>query len=418
MTLALCTSLLPNLPHLPCLELQPAERGTHWILPLWQGYADVAAGVVDASTSASSASFRIYMNDGSAGLQMPTTIFPSWFWQEVGIYPPMWIKTIAAGDIDGDGDIDLVTTQEGSPVLYNNGGGGFTAPALPPSSSPANGQVACSSHLSISAAGSACWGVPLLADVDNDGDVDLVFAKSSAYSEIFLNTKGTLQRSGITSTGTTEFYGVDNSLASTISYLTSISGGDIDNDGDLDLIASSSSGQSNGRGLISSLGPFCLCRCSRRLNPHAELNPHAGVVAHMAHFCPKGGRADNGACFTCPSFSVRDALGDRCEECAANFVSDAGGTTCVPCPAGQDRALGLNECVACPIGKSTPGAGATCTDCQPGSYADTTGLKQCPLCAVGSYQPTAGTATSPLTPTTSPPCYWPRLPPRPSTSSV
>ena len=130
------------------------------------------------------------------------------------------------------GDIDLVTTQEGTPVLYNNGAGSFSAPSLPPSPSPPNGQVECSNHLAISATGSACWGVPLLADVDNDGDLDLIFAKSSAYSEGFLNTKGTLSRTRLLATGNNEFYGVDNSLASTISYLTGITAADIDNDGE------------------------------------------------------------------------------------------------------------------------------------------------------------------------------------------
>ena len=196
------------------------------------GFADAAAGVVDATADPSTASFRIYMNDGSGALQPPTTVFSSWFWQEVGLYPPQWIKTIAAGDIDGDGDIDLVTTQEGTPVMYNNGAGGFTAPALPPSSSPPNGQVKCSDHLAISTAGSACWGVPLLADIDNDGDIDLMFAKSSAYSETFLNTKGTLEMVGLSSTRANEFYGVENSLASTISYLNAITAADIDNDGE------------------------------------------------------------------------------------------------------------------------------------------------------------------------------------------
>jgi len=110
------------------------------------------------------------------------------------------------GDIDGDGDLDLVcaNTGAGLSLLRNNGSGTFT---------PASGIVNTSNQAVALA----------LGDLDSDGDLDLIFAESaSKILQVRFND------------GTGTFTG--NSQVSITSYAGRIELADIDNDGDLDAL--------------------------------------------------------------------------------------------------------------------------------------------------------------------------------------
>jgi hypothetical protein len=80
---------------------------------------------------------------------------------------------VAAGDVDGDGSVDLVTTNfsEDFSTLYRGSNGGFFDDV-----SRATG-VGPLSFKALS------WGVAL-ADLDNDGDLDLVIANGHIYPQI------------------------------------------------------------------------------------------------------------------------------------------------------------------------------------------------------------------------------------------
>ena len=115
------------------------------------------------------------------------------------------------GDVDGDGDLDLAVGNNGAPnALYLNHGNGLdSTPAWTSSDSLVSMDVA--------------WG-----DVDGDGDLDLAVANFEGPVQVFRNNQGTLSSSAVW----TYLHGG----TSTSSRVTSLEWGDVDGDGDLDLV--------------------------------------------------------------------------------------------------------------------------------------------------------------------------------------
>ena len=110
-------------------------------------------------------------------------------------------ESIAFGDIDADGDIDLVAGNEGANKIWLNDGAGLFY----------------DSGQSLGAAWT--WDIDL-ADIDGDSDLDIIAANVSGSSAIWLN----------------DGFGVFTNSGQTPSSADSISLGDIDADGDLDLV--------------------------------------------------------------------------------------------------------------------------------------------------------------------------------------
>ena len=114
---------------------------------------------------------------------------------------------IAAGDVDGDGDLDLFLTatgDEGSGALWLNDGSGRFSAAAPVADK-------CVS--------------PCFGDVDNDGDLDLWLGRAGADILLENDGSGKLARTAFTAPS-------DSGLFTTQARLL-----DIDSDGDLDLLA-------------------------------------------------------------------------------------------------------------------------------------------------------------------------------------
>jgi hypothetical protein len=123
------------------------------------------------------------------------------------------VRDLKLGDLDGDGDLDLVTIdrqQSTLDVLLNDGSGTFAlARSLPVGSDPE---------------------ALVLGDVDNDGDLDVLTASfsggaSSPSLGLHLNNG-----QGVLSSTPPLSRGID---------LTSLALGDLDADGDLDLVVAS-----------------------------------------------------------------------------------------------------------------------------------------------------------------------------------
>ncbi len=161
-------------------------------------------GVLDLATvgeaAQSQASVAVYLNPTDWAAP-ESTIY------DIGINAGP--QTVRAGDMDGDGDLDLVTPDadaETISVFMNNGDGTFTTPVIYPT-------------------GELPWSVGL-ADLDGDGDIDVaVGSLTENQVRIYKNAgDGTLAPS---------------KPATVAPGPMQIEVGDIDSDGDIDIIASS-----------------------------------------------------------------------------------------------------------------------------------------------------------------------------------
>ncbi|GAA6138994.1 hypothetical protein NBRC116583_27410 [Arenicella sp. 4NH20-0111] len=122
--------------------------------------------------------------------------------------------SIAVGDVDGDGDLDVITGNVGRSRLYLNNG----------SAAPFNGVAEA-----IIGEGSNTSAIAL-GDVDNDGDLDLIVGGSREEpNRLYLNDGSAAPFNGVA--------GVN--ISTDIYETLAIALGDVDGDGDLDVVAGS-----------------------------------------------------------------------------------------------------------------------------------------------------------------------------------
>jgi hypothetical protein len=189
-------------------------RGLRSFLPVLLAAALACLAVVPASAQLGFTEFAL--TDTSLN-SSPTTDF--------------WISSAAPADVDADGDLDLLIagyfviypTEENPDgfldhrlTLYRNDGAAGAEWVLTPVAVDASGLSASGADLA--------WG-----DYDNDGDPDVVLA-CEGQSVLYRNDGGTLVR---TTTALPPYY--EDTGFSTMD-LHSLSWGDVDNDGDLDLL--------------------------------------------------------------------------------------------------------------------------------------------------------------------------------------
>ena len=122
--------------------------------------------------------------------------------------------SVAIGDMDGDGDLDVVVGNEVGQVnrLYLSNG------TPDPFSGVTGFDITTDSQNTISVA---------LGDVDCDGDLDVVAGNSGQVNRLYLNNGTTDPFNGISGTA----------VSADVHSTRSVAMGDVDGDGDLDVVA-------------------------------------------------------------------------------------------------------------------------------------------------------------------------------------
>ncbi len=128
------------------------------------------------------------------------------------------VLAVAAGDVDGNGSVDLVTVGgNAAHVWLNDGTGNFSEEAAALDTQPTDATVVA------------------LADLDGDGNLDLFIgqgSKTAAIPLVYLNDKS----------GSGHFTYTAGALPPKAGRASALAVGDIDNDGDLDIVMAQTGG--------------------------------------------------------------------------------------------------------------------------------------------------------------------------------
>jgi hypothetical protein len=148
---------------------------------------------------------KLYLNDGSGGFADSGTAIGS---------ENDFTRSVVLGDVNGDGHLDLVAGNDGgtNKLYLNSGSGAFF------NAGTAGTAIGSETDGTLSV---------VLGDVDGDGDLDLVPGNWDVTNKLYLN-----DGSGGFTAGTGTAIGSDTDLTYSVVL------GDVDGDGDLDLVAS------------------------------------------------------------------------------------------------------------------------------------------------------------------------------------
>ena len=150
---------------------------------------------------------RLYLNNGTA-IPFPNTVVGTDISSDA-----FNTYSVALGDVDGDGDLDMVTGNYGQTNrLYLNDG------TATPFSGVSGTDISSDTFNTYSVA---------LGDMDGDGDLDMVAGDRSHLNHLYLNNGTAAPFSTAVGTG----------ISSDADWTYSVALGDVDGDGDLDMVA-------------------------------------------------------------------------------------------------------------------------------------------------------------------------------------
>jgi Ca2+-binding RTX toxin-like protein len=186
-------------------------------------------GDLDLVVGANNGTVNYYKNTGSA-------IAPS-YTEQIDTNNPfngIAIGSLSAptlADIDGDDDLDLLVGESDGTLKYYENTGSAIAP---------NYTVQTDTNNPFNGIDIGNYSKPTFADIDGDGDLDLVVGKGDGTLNYYKNTGSAIAPSYTEQTGSNNpFNGID------IGSLSAPTFADIDGDGDLDLVVGKGDGTLN-----------------------------------------------------------------------------------------------------------------------------------------------------------------------------
>ncbi len=185
-----------------------------------------ADGDLDLITGAALGGFRYFENTGNA--RTPAFVLRTGSANPLNGQSVGNISVPTLGDLDGDGDLDLVAGEDGGSLRYFENTGTAKTPAYAPRTGAAN-------PLSGQSVGTDA--APTLGDLDGDGDLDLVSGNFSGEFRYFENTGNATYPVYVARTGAA------NPLdGETVGIRSVPTLADVDGDGDLDLLSGTPTG--------------------------------------------------------------------------------------------------------------------------------------------------------------------------------
>jgi hypothetical protein len=161
-------------------------------------------------------SLNYYKNIGSAS----SPVFASPIVNPFGLTDIGDVSTPTLGDLDKDGDLDLLAGAQDGNLRYFQNSGSASSPVF---------AIPLTNPFGLTDVGSFGWSAPNLADLDNDGDLDVLVGENTGNLYYFQNT-GSVSSPAFAPPVINPFglVGVGSFSAPTLA--------DLDNDGDLDAL--------------------------------------------------------------------------------------------------------------------------------------------------------------------------------------
>jgi hypothetical protein len=175
----------------------------------------------------------------------------------------------ALADFDGDGDLDVVVARSDGAFRYLANTGTAAAPSFVERVGPAN---------PLAGATTSGAGHPAAGDLDGDGDLDLVAGSAGATTYLFYENVGTSTGPAFGNTAGVDLAGVV--VDSGVGDLRTASLVDLDGDGDLDLVAGGVGGDFRLFENVGTASSFAFVARTGAANPLAgfDVGTHSGAV--------------------------------------------------------------------------------------------------------------------------------------------